>query len=349
MNFPIHGSAKSTGRHAQKRHAAPKAPFHREKAIKISKTLPAVALALLLAGSSTAMAVNGNTSSMLPATQLNSSSAAGRDSSRSLLSEQTQLSVDGTFTTGVDENNVIIEAPLTQDVQEARATLQNTISSATSTLQGGQSYASASDLSTLQGLIDQANSVVANDNATTDEIYAINSSLAQSANTVNSAIVAGKTKAAASTTAPTPSTGTQSTGQPAASPSTTVPVTAGSGTGQDVANLAIQYLGVPYVSGGNTPSGWDCSGYVQWLYAQFGVSLAHSSGVQAQTGTYIGGKADLSKAQPGDIVANGMHAAIYVGGGNCAQAMNPSLGTGIYPCDAVTSFASGYSIRRIFN
>jgi cell wall-associated NlpC family hydrolase len=117
-----------------------------------------------------------------------------------------------------------------------------------------------------------------------------------------------------------------------------------------VANLAIQYLGRPYVAGGNTPSGWDCSGYVQWLYAQFGVTLAHSSGAQAQAGTYIGNQSDLyTKAQPGDIIANSGHAAIYVGSGNCAQALNPSLGTRIYPCNVVSTFMSGYSIRRIFN
>ena len=103
-----------------------------------------------------------------------------------------------------------------------------------------------------------------------------------------------------------------------------------------------QFVGkVPYVSGGNTPSGWDCSGFVQYVYGQMGVSLPHYSGAQATVGRAVGSLAD---AQPGDIIANAQHAAIYVGNG---MVINSQLnGTRYDPIAWV--FPSSYSIRRIF-
>ena len=59
-------------------------------------------------------------------------------------------------------------------------------------------------------------------------------------------------------------------------------------TGQAVAEYAMQFSGYPYVYGGNQPSGWDCSGFVQYVFAQFGVSLPHQSGSQmSEVGTTL--------------------------------------------------------------
>ena len=62
-----------------------------------------------------------------------------------------------------------------------------------------------------------------------------------------------------------------------------VPTAPASATGQALADYALQFQGYPYVSGGNTPSGWDCSGFVQWVFAQFGVSLPHYSGAHCRS------------------------------------------------------------------
>ncbi|ETY71397.1 C40 family peptidase [Bifidobacterium moukalabense] len=113
-------------------------------------------------------------------------------------------------------------------------------------------------------------------------------------------------------------------------------------TGQAVAEYAMQYSGYPYVYGGNQPSGWDCSGFVQYVYAQFGVSLPRTSGSQMTVGSPVG---SLAEAQPGDIIANGQHAAIYVGNGMVMNAMSPSQGTGL--ASVSNAFSSAYAIRRV--
>lgn len=113
-------------------------------------------------------------------------------------------------------------------------------------------------------------------------------------------------------------------------------------TGQAVAEYAMQFSGYPYVYGGNQPSGWDCSGFVQYVFAQFGVTLPHQSGSQMSVGSPV---ASLAEAQPGDILANGSHAAIYIGNGMVVNAMSPSQGTDVAPVSMVMS--GGYAIRRV--
>ncbi|MEE0654914.1 MAG: NlpC/P60 family protein [Bifidobacterium criceti] len=111
--------------------------------------------------------------------------------------------------------------------------------------------------------------------------------------------------------------------------------------GAAIAQFALQFRGYPYVFGGNTPGGWDCSGFVQWVFSQFGISLPRTSGAQATVGVAV---PSIDQAQPGDIIANGMHAAIYIGNGMVMNAMTPELGTGT---SSLAVFSGGYSIRRV--
>jgi cell wall-associated NlpC family hydrolase len=80
-----------------------------------------------------------------------------------------------------------------------------------------------------------------------------------------------------------------------------------------VVGIAMRYLGIPYVYGGASPSGFDCSGFVMYVYAQVGVSLPHNAAMQYGYGTPV----DRSQLQPGDLVFfNGLgHNGIYIGGG----------------------------------
>jgi len=88
-----------------------------------------------------------------------------------------------------------------------------------------------------------------------------------------------------------------------------------------VPGVASQYLGVPYVFGGESTSGFDCSGLVAYVYAQFGIRLPHSSALQGSIGTKIA----RSAALPGDVVVmdGGSHVGIYIGGGRMIDAPKP--------------------------
>ena len=79
-----------------------------------------------------------------------------------------------------------------------------------------------------------------------------------------------------------------------------------------VYSVGLQYLGTPYRYGGDNPSGFDCSGFTQFVYAQFGVSLPHSVSGQSAMGTRI----SREDARPGDIVIMPGHNGFYAGTGN---------------------------------
>jgi cell wall-associated NlpC family hydrolase len=80
-----------------------------------------------------------------------------------------------------------------------------------------------------------------------------------------------------------------------------------------VVGIAMQFLGVPYVWAGASPSGFDCSGLIMYAYAQMGVSLPHNAAMQYGMGAPV----SRDQLQAGDLVFfNGLgHAGIYVGGG----------------------------------
>jgi cell wall-associated NlpC family hydrolase len=82
--------------------------------------------------------------------------------------------------------------------------------------------------------------------------------------------------------------------------------------------IAMQYLGVPYVWGGASPSGFDCSGFVMFVYAQLGVSLPHHAASQFNYGTPV----SIDQLEPGDLVFfDGLgHEGIYIGGGQFIHA-----------------------------
>jgi peptidoglycan DL-endopeptidase CwlO len=89
-------------------------------------------------------------------------------------------------------------------------------------------------------------------------------------------------------------------------------------THSSVVSIALQYLGVPYVWGGASPSGFDCSGLTMFAYAKVGVYLPHNAAMQYGMGTPV----SRSQLAPGDLVFfNGLsHVGMYIGGGRFVHA-----------------------------
>ena len=115
-----------------------------------------------------------------------------------------------------------------------------------------------------------------------------------------------------------------------------------SALGQAVADFACQFVGNPYVWGGTSlTNGADCSGFVMSVYANFGVSLPHSSAADRNVGYAVNG---LENAQPGDLICYSGHVALYIGNGQIVHASTSK--TGIIISNA--SYRSILSIRRIF-
>ncbi|MGI5181252.1 transglycosylase SLT domain-containing protein [Dactylosporangium sp. CA-152071] len=116
-------------------------------------------------------------------------------------------------------------------------------------------------------------------------------------------------------------------------------------TGGDVVDAAKRYLGTPYVFGGTRPeSGLDCSGLVQRVYADLGVTLPRVAKDQARQGTAV---ADLAHARPGDLLAFGSpvdHIAIYLG--NNRMIATPHAGDVVKVQDV---YETPTAIRRIVN
>lgn len=99
--------------------------------------------------------------------------------------------------------------------------------------------------------------------------------------------------------------------------------------GAEVADLAEQYVGSPYRWGGTSPAGFDCTGFVMFVYSQFGVSLPHNEAGQLDSGPRV----SADDLQPGDVLvfantyrAGLSHTGIYIGDGQFVHAADERHG-----------------------
>ncbi len=110
--------------------------------------------------------------------------------------------------------------------------------------------------------------------------------------------------------------------------------------GQAIVDYACQFIGNPYVWGGTSlTDGADCSGFVQSVFAHFGISLPRTTYDQI----YGGVEVSYDQAMPGDLICYDGHIGIYIGNGQIVNAQNPEQGIGISPATYTTIL----SVRRI--
>lgn len=112
------------------------------------------------------------------------------------------------------------------------------------------------------------------------------------------------------------------------------------GTGQAIVDFACQFIGNPYVWGGTSlTNGADCSGFVQSVFAHFGISLPRTTRDLVSVGTPV----SYEEAIPGDIILYSGHVGIYMGNGQIVNAINSAQGIGILPA----TYTSIVTVRRL--
>lgn len=130
-----------------------------------------------------------------------------------------------------------------------------------------------------------------------------------------------------------------------------VPITANAVNGNDIVSYARQFIGYPYVWGTQGPNSFDCSGFVQYVFKHFGISLPASSSSYWNNPTAYGtviAYGSVDSAKPGDVISWSGHVAIYTENGYCVEALSPSYG--VTEKIKVNSHTNGlnYKVIRIY-
>ena len=111
--------------------------------------------------------------------------------------------------------------------------------------------------------------------------------------------------------------------------------------GQQIATYAQSFVGYPYVYGGSSPSGFDCSGFMQYVFGQFGYRINRTATAQLQNGYYV----SYDEMQPGDIIyfgsgSSASHVGLYIGNGNFVHAQSSATGV------VISSLSESYYAGR---
>lgn len=142
---------------------------------------------------------------------------------------------------------------------------------------------------------------------------------ASSTSTVSSSAASSSAASSSANTSTTSASSSASASQAPASNNSSVSVSGGS-----IASNAAKYIGVPYVYGGTSPSGFDCSGLIYYAAKEAGISLPRTSQAQSTLGSYV----SVSDLKAGDLVfwggvGSAYHVGIYIGGGQYLHAPAP--------------------------
>lgn len=278
-----------------------------------------------------------------------STSEVSRSESRSIIEK-------GTWG-GIEDINIVQTKSTEQN--DATKKLQDAINNAQSVLDSSNGKANDNDRKSLQDIINESNGMTNDVYLTVDALNNQTSKVNDAVKKVSDEVNAYNASVAARTRA-TRNAGNSAAGAGNASKHTGSPVKQGnydewvashpdSPMGEKVLEYAKQFNGYPYVWAAAGPDAFDCSGLVMYVYAHFGVQLAHYSGYQMNAGT---GVSDINHATYGDIIASSSHAALFAGFDSDGEpivfnALNPQAG--VTYTKLKYAFPNGYAIRRIFN
>lgn len=175
---------------------------------------------------------------------------------------------------------------------------------------------------------------------TQSQATASNSSASTTTSTNTAASNANTTS---STNTAAANTNTAASSSQAVSQAPTASTSTASASASAITSYALTFLGVPYVWGGTTPSGFDCSGLVQYVYSHFGINLGRTTYTQQYAGTKI----SVASAQAGDLYfwgsyGSAYHVAIALGGGQYVMA--PAPGQNVMT-GSVSSYTPSFAVR----
>ena len=288
----------------------------------LSDAAPALRRGLVVAASSglaltmitsAANAAGGNTQSLERSAGALSVSPAAK--AEALITQNAPIEVDADVVADAD-------TPATSEVAtEAPGPSEEELAAQAAAEQAQAEQAAAEQAAAEQAAAEQAQAEqAAAEQAAAEQAQAEQAAAEQAAAEQAQAEQAAAEQAAAEQAQAAPAVSTEDE----AAESTAVPASSAvpQGVGSDAVAIGSNYLGTPYAWGGGAPGGFDCSGFVSYVYAQMGISLPHQSGDILNSGTVI----SASEARPGDILWWPGHVGIYAGDG---QVLHSTPGPGV--------------------